>query len=128
MAMIHCRNGPGLGAGGLRKRQGPRSFGYEQKRVYHSPAQTKNEHLITSRLRLRGLVLLFGFRCNDLFWPEYEGGVAPTPKVEARRWGHARVPQATLITTMPGSAKNIYERYWMSKWGRPRPQGIGWRR
>jgi hypothetical protein len=88
-------------------------------RVYHSPTQTKNEHLMTSRMRLRGLVLLLGLDVTIYSGPSMRVVWPQPPMLEARRWGHARVPQATLITTMPGSAKNIYGRYWMSKWGGP---------
>jgi len=52
---------PGLGAGGLRKRPGPRSFWVRAARVYHSPAQTKNDHLMTTRLPIARPRFAFGW-------------------------------------------------------------------
>ena len=60
---------PVSGAGGRRKRSGPCSFGYEQEQAYHSLAQTKNDHLVISRLPQSAALFVFAtVRCNVLAW------------------------------------------------------------
>jgi hypothetical protein len=84
MATIHCKKtAPISGAGGLKKRSGPCSFEGRARLAYHSPAQTKNDHLVITRLPQSAASFCFRTTIN-----QYTGSLSASSKQQ----GHLPSP------------------------------------